>query len=136
MSAIRAIVVFALLISVAGCSSGPGAQTLRDSFAEQLSANKFITDFKRSGDEMTFQGPTAEGGKGSWRVRIDSAVVEATGKDAQPYKGTVKSSWFIGDEQVRPSGMDSNLPIELVSNGLSQDCWALWDPVASRWGWE
>lgn len=136
MRALRAVLLIAFLLPVAACGGGPDAQSLRDSFAQQLSANKFITDFRRSGDEMTFTGPTDDGGKAAWRVHIDSAVIESTEKDAQPYKGTIKSSWFANDRQVQPSGSQSNLPLELMANGLSQDCWALWEADPGRWGWE
>jgi hypothetical protein len=37
---------------------------------------------------------------------------------------------------IVPSGPESNLPFELISNGLGQDCWALWDPAGERWTWE
>ena len=45
----------------AGCSSAPGEQGLRDSFAQRLSENRFVKEFQRSGDEMTFVGPGPEG---------------------------------------------------------------------------
>jgi hypothetical protein len=32
--------------------------------------------------------------------------------------------------------MESNLPIELLDNGVSQDCWAFWNPATNRWDWE
>lgn len=132
-----------LLLSTAfgaACGGGaPSADGLKDSFAQQLAANKFVTDFNRNGDEVTFTGPGAEGGTAKWRVKLDSAVVEPNaGKDANahPFKGTIKSSWFSDGQQVKPAGARSNLPIELMSNGLSQECWGLWDPAAKRWGWE
>jgi hypothetical protein len=131
------LAVAIVVVTFTGCGdAGPSAASLRDSFAQQLSANKFVTDFQRSGDEMTFSGPTPEGGKAAWRVHIDSAVVEPTDKPAQPYKGTVKSSWVVNGQTITPAGSESNLPIELISNGLSQDCWALWDANPGRWGWE
>jgi hypothetical protein len=37
---------------------------------------------------------------------------------------------------VEPLGKNSNLPVELMSNGLSQDCWAFWEKESSRWSWE
>ena len=81
-----------LLALTTACNSAPPADGLRDSFAEQLSANKFISDFQRSGDNI--------------------------------------------GEKVEITGADSNLPIELTSNGLGQECWAFWDAGAKRWGWE
>ena len=133
-------VVAALMLATTACGK-PGETSLRDSFAQQLAANRFIKDFQRSGDDLTFSGPGAEGGVGKWRVHIDSAVVEpnsdkGTNPDAQPYKGTVKSSWYADGRLVRPSGRESNLPIELMHDGLSQDCWAYWDKANKRWSWE
>jgi len=134
----RTIGILAVLVSaavvVAAC--GPPVSDLRDSFAQQLSANKFIKDFHRSGDDLTFTGPGADGGVAKWRVHIDSALVEQNNDPAQPYKGTVKSSWFSDDKPVLPRGRDSHLPIELIANGLGQECWALWLQAEKRWSWE
>ncbi len=126
-----------LALSAVSCGGGaPDADGLRDSFAQQLGANTFVTGFHRSGDDLTFSGPRAEGGAAKWRVHIDSAVVEQQNDERQPYKGTIKSSWFADDRPVVASRSESNLPIELLSNGLSQDAWAFWDPTAKRWSWE
>ncbi len=125
-----------LLALTTACNSAPPADGLRDSFAEQLSANKFISDFQRSGDNITFKGPRPDGTPSIWRVHIDAATVEAQKDEKQPFKGTVTSSWFVNGEKVEVTGADSNLPIELTSNGLGQECWAFWDAGAKRWGWE
>ena len=119
---------------------------LRESFAQQLAANRFVKDFQRNGEELTFSGPGAEGGVGKWRVRIDSAVIEpnydpaqldkAVLDPAQPYRGVVKSSWYSDNRLVTPRGRESNLPIELTSNGLAQDCWANWVKDTKKWSWE
>lgn len=136
MRSLHALVfVFALLAAACG-GGGPDAQSLRDSFAQQLQANKFVTSFQRSGDELTFTGPKPEGGTAAWKVRIDSAVVEPNSSSAQPYKGTVKSSWTADGQSVVPKGSESNLPLELMANGLSQDCWAYWEQAQNRWSWE
>jgi len=127
-------VAFALL-AAAACGR-PDAGGLRDSFASQLAANRFVKEFQRSGDEMTFVGPGPEGGTAKWRVHVDAASVEPNDDEAQPYRGVVKSSWFADGQRIEPSGTESNLPFELLSNGLSQDCWALWDAEAGRWSWE
>ncbi len=124
-----------VILATAACG-GPNPQSLRDSFAQQVASNKFITGFQRNGDDLTFSGPGADGGVSSWRIHIDSVVVEPNADEAQPYKGTVTSSWYSDDTSVTPSGGDSNLPIELMSNGLSQNCWALWNPETESWGWE
>jgi hypothetical protein len=134
--AVLLLVALFAALATGACSSAPGEDTVRDSFAQQLGSNRFIKDFKRNGDEMTFAGPAAEGGEGQWRVHIDSVTIEENGKEAQPYKGTVKSSWFSNNNPVVPKGGSSNLPIELQSNGLSQECWAFWEAEQKVWSWE
>jgi hypothetical protein len=142
-SALRYAAIVLAAITLANCGKGkpdvdgkPGADGLRDSFAQQLAANGFIKDFQRSGDDLTFSGPDATGREGKWRVHIDSAVVEPNANADQPYKGTVKSSWYSNGQLVTPHGSSSNLPPELMDNGLAQECWAMWDGAAKRWGWE
>jgi hypothetical protein len=120
------------------CSGQPGEQGLRDSFAQQLGANRFVKEFQRNGDEMTFVGPGPEGGTAKWRVHIDSGIVEPNEdtSNPSPYKGTIKSSWFADGQKIEPGARQSNLPFELNSNGLSQDCYAFWDEAAKNWDWE
>jgi hypothetical protein len=125
-----------LVLAAAACSQRPGEDELRASFAQQLASNKFVKGFERSGDDLRFTGPGAEGGEAQWRVHIDSAVVEPNDDQAQPYKGTVKSSWYSDGQPIVPSGRDSGLPFELMSNGLSQECWAFWDSASRQWNWE
>jgi hypothetical protein len=138
---VRSLVIAAVLATAAlnaACSGAPGEQGLRDSFAQQLGANKFVKDFQRSGDDMTFVGPGPEGGTAKWRVHLDSAVVEPNQdkSNPSPYKGTIKSSWFADDKKIEAGARQSNLPFELNSNGLSQDCFAFWDQAGKKWGWE
>lgn len=132
---LHGVLIFVLAAAACG-GGGPDAQSLRESFAQQLQTNKFVANFQRNGDEMTFSGPKPEGGTASWKVRIDSAVVEPNSNQAQPYKGTVKSSWTADGQPVLPKGSESNLPLELMANGLSQDCWAFWEQSQNRWSWE
>src|SRR5262245_20595719 len=120
------VLLGSMTLALTACSGKPGVDGLRDSFAQQLSSNRAVSDFKRNGDELTFTGPGVEGpGMAKWRVHIDSATIEETGDERAPYKGTVKSSWFADDQPIKPSasGRDSNLPVQLTSNGLAQDCW-------------
>lgn len=126
----------ALGLVTSACGGAPPADGLRDSFAQQLGANKFVSEFQHSGDNMTFKAPRPDGTPSTWRVRIESATVAPQSDDHQPFKGTVTSSWFVNGTQVRISGSDSNLPIELTSNGLGQECWAFWEKDAKRWSWE
>jgi hypothetical protein len=124
-------------LTAAACSGGPpGADGLRDAFAAQLAANSFVSNVQRDGDEITFAGPAGAGGSASWRVVVRSAVVESNGDPALPYKGTVTSSWYSDGQPVIPLGRESNLPLELTSNGLAQECWALWNDAVARWEWE
>jgi hypothetical protein len=134
---IRTTVALAFLTIACG-GGGPDEASLRDSFAQQVAANEFVSDFVRNGDEMTFTGPGPEGGTAMWRIQIDSAVIEENADDPErhPYRGTVRSSWYADGVEIEPSGNQANLPFELISNGVSQDCWALWEPEAERWGWE
>ncbi|MGE3958098.1 MAG: hypothetical protein AB7H96_15390 [Vicinamibacterales bacterium] len=129
-------VLLALSLTCIGCSSAPADATLRDSFARQLAANRFVSGFARNGDTMTFTGPAPDGTPAAWTIHIDSSAVEKRDNEKQPYKGTVLSSWSVNGEMVRITGGDSNLPIELTSNGLSQDCWAFWDAATGSWSWE
>lgn len=101
-----------------------------------MAANKFLTNVQRDGDDITFMGAGAEGGTAKWRVHIDSVSVEETGKPEAPYMGTVRSSWYSDGAIVNPRGRDSNLPVELQSNGLAQVCWGLWESGTKQWSWE
>lgn len=142
MGRIRALQVLAIVaaMAVAGCGKpgveSPGEENLREAFAQQLTANRFVRDLQRSGDDLRFSGPGAEGGEAAWRVHIDSAVIESNPDPGKPHKGVVKSSWYSNDQIVRPSGSDSRLPMELTANGLAQECWAFWDDATKRWSWE
>ena len=122
-------------LSMPGCGK-PGVEGLRESFAQQLASNRFVRDLQRSGEDLRFSGPGADGSPVMWRVHIDSVVIEPNDDPGKPYKGVVRSSWYSNDQIVRPSGGDSNLPLELTDTGLAQDCWALWDEATQKWGWE
>jgi hypothetical protein len=136
MRVLQLTAAIVLMAATAACGGGPDESSLRDSFAQQMASNKFIMDFQRNGDELTFSGPGADGGTAKWRIQIESAAIEPNRDEAQPYKGTVKSAWYSDGQRVEPSGNRSNLPVELQSNGVSQDCWAFWDKAGSRWSWE
>jgi hypothetical protein len=128
------VAAIAAALTVAACGK-PTVDSLRDSFAQQVQANRFVKDFQRNGDELLFSAPDGAGTPAKWRIHIDSSVVEANRDETRPYKGTVKSSWFANGEAVTPRGRESNLPVELLDNGISQDCWALWEKSTKRWGW-
>lgn len=127
--------LIAAALTVTGCGK-PSTDSLRDSFAQQVAANRFVEDFQRNGDELLFSAPDSSGNPAKWRVHIDSSVIETSNDETGRYKGTVKSSWFANGDPVIPIGRDSNLPVELLANGISQDCWAWWEKDSKRWGWE
>jgi predicted small lipoprotein YifL len=129
----------ALVLAACGQSgpAAPDAESLKDSFARQLAANRFVSGLERKGDELVFRAPGVQSSDPQqWRVRIDSAVVDPNDTEGMPYKGTVKSSWSADGQLVEPVGSQSNLPVELLDNGLSQDCWAFWNEATSQWEWE
>jgi hypothetical protein len=126
-----------MVLAVAAAACGrPDEQGLRDSFAQQLAANRFVTDVRHEGNEITFTGPGPEGGTAKWRVEIESAVIEENSTEGQPYRGTIRSAWYADGQRIEPSLTEANLPFELLSNGLSQHCWAFWDEASERWLWE
>jgi len=134
---LRFIPIVAAIFAVAACgASKPGEDSLRESFAQQLSANKFIKDFQKSGEDLTFTGPGAEGGTAMWKVRIESATIEDNNDPAKPYIGNVKSAWFSDGQPVLIRGRESHLPIELLDNGLAQECHAFWEKDTKKWSWE
>ena len=131
------IVVAAVIGGLSACSTKPGPESLHESFANQLQANKFVKDFVRNGDDMRFTAPGASGeDTARWRVHIDGAEVQDNPDPGRPFKGVVKSSWYSNDQRVMPRLRDSNLPIGLTSNGLAQECWAMWENANRRWSWE
>jgi hypothetical protein len=132
---LRAPLILVLLASACGDGT-PSASDLRDSFAAQLAANRFVSNVQPDGDAIMFSGLAADGRVGAWRVVIDSAKVEPNNDPSLPYKGTITSSWYSDGKLVQPSGRQSNLPVELTSNGLAQECWALWNSASARWEWE
>src|SRR3954467_12123310 len=106
MHRILPFTVIVAALSVAGCRQ-PDAAGLRQSFAQQLAANRFVRELQQHGDDLIFSGPGPEGTPALWRVHIDSAVVEPNDSAAQPYKGTVKSSWHANGRRFEPRGRDS-----------------------------
>jgi hypothetical protein len=127
--------VLVAIAGTAGCASRPSDENLRQSFLDQIASVAFVRDFQRSGDEVTFSGPYGSEANAKWRVRIDSAAIEPQDDQAQPFKGTVKSSWYVNDQLIEPRGAYSDLPAAFLDKGVSQDCWAFWDGSSSMWSW-
>ena len=122
---------------VAACGGEPGVGGLRDSFSSQISAISYVHDFQGDGDELTFLRPDGSGEEIAWRVRIYSALVEPHEDEAMPYRGLVESSWWLNDRRVLlPSRGISNLPLWILDEGISEECWALWDSASGQWGWK
>jgi hypothetical protein len=129
--------LMALGLLGAACSTTPPPESLRASFVQQLAANRFVTNLQQTQDEVRFSAPGPEGrDSAAWRVHLDATEIAASDDPAHPFKGVVRSSWFADGQMVRARGSQSNLPLELTSNGLAQECWALWDGGAKRWTWE
>jgi hypothetical protein len=129
------LATIAAALAITACGT-PGVAGLRDSFAEQVKANRFVSDFQRNGDELLFSAPDGAGRTAKWRIHIDSSTVVPNKDPDRPFKGAVTSSWYANGEAVKPKGRDSNLPVELLDNGISQDCWAFWEKPSNRWSWE
>jgi hypothetical protein len=132
----RILVTAGVVTVIAAACGKPSVTDLRDSFAAQLSANKSVKDFQKSADDLQFTGPGADGTITKWRVHIDSAEIAPTKDAEKSYKGTVKSSWYAAGFKVVPDRYESNLPLELISTGLAQDCWAVWNQTTKKWEWE
>ena len=54
------LLIFAV-VGLAACSSKPGTDSLHESFVNQLRANRFVKELERSGDDIRFTGPGANG---------------------------------------------------------------------------
>jgi hypothetical protein len=135
----RLILAVGVALSMGACGATPGEQNLRDSFAEQIASVGIVKNFERRGDELTFRAPYEANADVAWRVRIDSATVESNDDDRQPFKGTVKSSWYADGKliETRDSGakMYADLPTDFLDKGVGQDCWAFWDAATRKWSW-
>jgi hypothetical protein len=120
---------------VAGCGGAPDDRSLRDSFSDQVASVSLVKDFRRSGDELRFSGAYGNVADATWRIVLESAAIEPNPDPAQPYKGLVKSAWYVNDEKIEPRGSYSDLPSEFLDSGLGQECWAFWNPTTKRWEW-
>ena len=117
-----------------GCAT-PDAESLQESFAEQVEAVSSVYDFQRTGDALEFSAPDLTGADATWRVHIDSVVVEPQDDELYPYQGVVTSSWHANGELVEPDGVISFLPTEFLDQGIGQECWAFWEEESGRWDW-
>ena len=129
--------VWAVAAVVAGCAAAvePGPDNLRASFAAQIGSVESVSGVEQTGDTLTFIETQADGTEVQWRVTIGSAVVEEPAVEGAPTQGHVISSWYADGELIEPLGSMSRLPDAFLNAGIAQDCWALWDTDAGRWGW-
>jgi hypothetical protein len=121
----------------AGCAAAvePGPDNLRASFAAQIDSVESVSGVEHTGDTLTFTETQADGTEVQWRVVIDSAAVAPPAVEGAPTQGNVVSSWYADGELIEPLGSMSRLPDAFLDAGIAQDCWALWDADAGRWGW-
>jgi len=134
---IRHFIVLCFTIALAACSGPTPQQQLKDSYVQQIVSSGFARDLQHQGDEVTFTGKRAEKSDAKWRVHFDAATIENDPADGKtPRKGTVKSSWFVDGEQIRPRGDQADLPLPILDAGIAQECWAFWDKSAGKWSWK
>ncbi len=121
----------------AGCAAAvePTEDNLRASFAAQIDSIESVSGVEHTGDTLTFTEMQADETQVQWRVVIASAMVEPPAVEGAPTQGNIVSSWYADGELIEPLGSMSRLPDAFLNAGIAQDCWALWDADAGRWGW-
>lgn len=124
-----------LTVALTGCTVEPNVDNLRASFVDQIRAIPLVDNLERNGDFISFTRQDGSGEEVDWRVHIDSAVLEPFADEATPYRGIVESTWHVNDAVVYPKGNISGLPMWILDQGLSQDCWAFWEAEAKVWSW-
>ena len=132
----RVLVLFVSAVALAGCRAPNPERQLREAFVQQIASTAIVRDLQTNGDEVTFSARYGDELDAKWRVHIDSATVEHEGDGTTPDKGTVKSSWYVNGEQIRPRGDQSDLPLAFLDAGVAQECWAFWDKGTGRWSWK
>jgi len=136
-SAARLASLWIFVAVPAGCAAAvePGPGNLRASFAAQIDSIESVSSVEHTGDTLTFTETQADGTEVQWRVEIDSVMIEEPAVEGAPTQGHVLSSWYADGELIEPLGSMSRLPDAFLEAGIAQDCWALWDADAGRWGW-
>jgi hypothetical protein len=131
----RLLVLALSALTVVACRAAP-EQQLKDSFVQQIASSGIVRDFQQKGDEVLFAAKYGERLDAKWRVHVDSASIEPDPGGTTPYKGVVKSSWYVDGEQIRPRGDQSDLPLAFLDKGIAQECWAFWDKNNHQWSWK
>ncbi|MYN64426.1 MAG: hypothetical protein F4X11_05275 [Acidobacteria bacterium] len=134
-AAVRLTPVWVAAAVACAAAVEPGVDNLKASFAAQIDSIGSVSGVAQTGDTLTFTQTRADGTEVQWRVAIDSAVIEEPAVDGAPIQGHVVSSWYADGELIEPLGSMSRLPDAFLEAGIAQDCWALWDADAGRWGW-
>jgi len=131
----RLLVLGLSALAVVACGAAP-EQQLKDSFVQQIASSGIVRDLQQKGDEIVFAAKYGERLDAKWRVHVDSASIEPDPGGTTPYKGVVKSSWYVNGEQIRPRGDQSDLPLAFLDKGIAQECWAFWDKSNHQWSWK
>ena len=133
-----AVCLSACTLAACGAARSPQdqAQQLVDSFARQIVSTGIVRDFRREGDTLSFSARYGKQPDAKWRVHIDSATIEPRVDGTTSYNGTVKSSWYVDGEPIRPRGSQSDLPLPFLDAGIAQECWAFWDGRSRQWSWK
>ena len=131
----KRLLVLGLSAVVVACRAAP-EQQLKDSFVQQIASSGIVRDFQQKADEVLFAAKYGERLDAQWRVHVDSASIERDADGTTPYKGVIKSSWYVNGEQIRPRGDQSDLPLAFLDKGIAQECWAFWDKRNHQWSWK
>jgi len=131
----KRLLVLGLSAVVVACRAAP-EQQLKDSFVQQIASSGIVRDFQQRADEVLFAAKYGERLDAKWRVHVDSASIERDADGTTPYKGVIKSSWYVNGEQIRPRGDQSDLPLAFLDKGIAQECWAFWDKRNHQWSWK
>ena len=124
-------------VAAAGCAAAaaPTEDSLKASFTAEIDAVASVGGVERSGDALTFVETREDGTEVQWRVVIESAAVDEPAAEGAPIQGHVVSSWYADGALIEPLGSMSRLPEAFLDAGIAQECYALWDEEAGRWGW-
>jgi len=131
----RLLVLGLSALAAVACRAAP-EQQLKDSFVQQIASSGIVRDLQQKGDEIVFAAKYGERLDAKWRVHVYSASIEPDPGGTTPYKGVVKSSWYVNGEQIRPRGDQSDLPLAFLDKGIAQECWAFWDKSHHEWSWK
>lgn len=128
------IVAVAGTLALTGCAKHD-AESLRVSFAQEVSSIALVRDFQRKGDDLTFAAPDAAGSDAHWRIHVESVIIDHNDDEMKPYKGAITSFWYMNGALIEASTLGSHLPKGFKEKGLGQDSSALWEAQTRQWHW-